>query len=389
MFSPVFYLILLHLSLMPGHRTEKNLQRYRTELSDFRHEFGRSKDIPDVKFFLFGMGNRTKMIFKSDTLKNALTGEIIKTWPGAGSVIIPPDYTVCLTLQDGSLVEIREDQEAVWITESGHKYALPGTLNPVNLPDFRKYRYGLIMKVLHHEILINIVNSKPLPNFFVYDNPWRRDGAMMAMCLDATGNISLIRDWVMSLEDPYDQNNAGETEADNLGQTLYLLSFFTDNHYPLVGEILEEVSKREVKGTSGTYILGRSDFHETPVYQTKWLKFGLRAMHLKDNYVIPDIRDDYSALFWWDFREYYAEGTDDADDKENYPYLGWACDHFHRTKASPISNSDYPLTWEIEASQASYAGLSAIDSVYMKRKIASPHTWHASEVFLYLLEMQK
>ena len=69
---------------------------------------------------------------------------------------------------------------------------------------------------------------------------------MMAMCLEVTGNINLIKEWALSLSDPYDRNNGGETEADNLGQTLFILSFFTDRNHPLVAKILKESRKYEV-----------------------------------------------------------------------------------------------------------------------------------------------
>jgi len=50
------------------------------------------------------------------------------------------------------------------------------------------------------------------------------------------------------------------------------------------------------------------------------------------------------------------------------------------------SDQDYPLTWEIQASQADYRGMAAIDPVFVKQKTSVPHTWHAAEVFLYLLD---
>ena len=256
------------------------------------------------------------------------------------------------------------------------------------LPDFKQYKYPSILKVLHQEILLNIIDGKPVPNFFTYKTPWRRDGAMMAMCLEITGNISLIKEWALSLSDPYDRNNGGETEADNLGQTLYILSFFTDKNYPLVAKILAETNRVEITTLEGKYLRGLTDGHEVPAYQTKWLKFGLKALNLPDDYTIPQVEDDYSALFWWDYRDSYKPGTKDADEKDKYPYLGWACDNFHGIKTSPISNRDYPLTWEIEASQADYKGMAMIDEKYVAAKNSSPHTWHASEVFLYLLKSQ-
>jgi hypothetical protein len=56
-------------------------------------------------------------------------------------------------------------------------------------------------------MLISILESEPVPNCFVYKKAWRRDGAMMAMCLEKTGNTGLKKNWVLGLNDPYDHNN--------------------------------------------------------------------------------------------------------------------------------------------------------------------------------------
>ncbi len=377
------------LSLDKMDLAREKLLEYRNELSVLRKEFGGSVEIPDVHFFLFGMGNRTKLIYKNGSLINAMTGEKVESWSYSEEIIVPPDYSVYLKLVNGHVIIIHENEKAVWIESENTRNPVQGTNSDIRLPDFHEYRYGSVMKVLNNEILINVLDSKPLPNFFVYKNPWRRDGAMMAMCLKATGNIDLIKKWALSLDDPFDRNNGGETEADNLGQTLYLMSFFTDKNHPLISKILNEAKKFEIMGRTGKYIKGRSDFHETPVYQTKWLKYGLKSMDLPDDFIIPGEKDDYSALFWMDFRTCYEEGTKDADDKGNYPYLGWACDHFHHVRKSPVSNRDYPLTWETRASQADYSGMKIIDQTFFDKKTASPHTWHASEIFLYLMEFKK
>lgn len=390
-FIILVFSIILHLpvnSLGNTDNPEESLQNYRNSLQAFRLEFGGSREMPDVNFFLFGMGNRTKLVYKNGILKNAVTGEILKKWNVVKEIIVPPDFSVYLTLSDGNIVTMQEDEQAVWISDKKSKIAIPGTETGLKLPDFKEYKYPLILKVLHHEILINIIDGKPVPNFLTYKTPWRRDGAMMAMCLEVTGNINLIKEWALSLSDPYDRNNGGETEADNLGQTLYILSFFTDKNHPLVAKILEECKKYEVTDTGGKYIKGRSDSHEVAAYQTKWLKFGLITLNLPDDYTIPQVEDDYSALFWWDYKESYKPGTIDSNDKDKYPYLGWACDNFHGKKTSPVSNRDYPLTWEIEASQADYKGMAMIDEKYVSAKNSSPHTWHASEVFLYLLKIK-
>lgn len=124
------------------------------------------------------------------------------------------------------------------------------------------------------------------------------------------------------------------------------------------------------------------------MYQTKWAKYGLRALGLADPYTIPRVADSYSSLFWMDWREAHVPGHETID-RERYPYLGWATDHSQGQKLSPISNRDYPLTWEIEASQADYAGMSIVDPVFVKRKTSVPYTWHAAEVFLYLMQADR
>jgi len=34
-----------------------------------------------------------------------------------------------------------------------------------------------------------------------------------------------------------------------------------------------------------------------------------------------------------------------------------------------------------------YGGMAIVSGTYVERRIAAPHTWHASEMFLYLLEL--
>lgn len=368
-------------------RTE--LELYKTELNAMRAEF-REAHMPDVPFFLFGMGNREKLLYKEGKLIRSFSEETLYEWDVAEELIVPSIYRVILLTRSGESVIIEEDENAVWITEGNKpKKSLEGTQSRLNLPDFNEYEYPRILKVLHQEILINIVDGMPLPNYFVYNNGWRRDGAMMAMCLEKTGNVELIKSWVLSFTDPYDRNNAGEEEADNLGQTLYLLSLFADKDHPAVKKTMEEVKKYERNDGQGKYIIGRSDFHEAPVYQTKFLKWGLKKIGLQDEYIIPEVDDDYSSLFWWDYTDAYMPGTVDAYDKwkdDKYPYIGWAADHFHGLKRNAISNRDYPLTWEIEASQAKYEGMRIIHEQYVNERSSSPHTWHAAEVFLYLLD---
>ena len=360
------------------------LAGYRAELEAFRKEFGGGRDLPGVDFFLFGMGPRPKFLYRDGMLLDAPAGRPARRWAVKSQTILPADYAVVLTTDEDRTVSIREDEGGVWVEEAGRRECLRGTDRPVRLPAFAEHRYPQVMRVLHHELLVNVIDGRPVPNFFVYDKPWYRDGAMMALCFKATGNLDVIRDWVLHLDEPFDRNNNGETEADNLGQALFLVSLFSGKDHPIVPKVLKELPRFEVQGPDGKYIKGRSDFAEHPAYQTKWAKYGLAALKLNDPYVVPKVQDSYSALFWMAYKEAYVPGRD-SDDRRDYPYLGWACDHFHGTKEGPIGNRDYPLTWEQRASQAKYDGMRVVSEEYTKQRLAAPHTWHAAEVFLYLL----
>lgn len=378
----------LTMKAQTNHVENNSLQKYRQQLHDLRNEF-RAFDMPDVRFFLFGMGNRTKIIYKEGKLINALTGKIIKEWKFKSELIIPNEYLVLIETPKNEIIQIVETEKGVFIKEGLKETLIDGTATPIKLPTFEGCKYSEVLKVLNNEILVNIVDGKPLPNFFVYKAPWRRDGAMMAMCLNKTGNIDLIKNWVLSLTDPYDHNNNGETEADNLGETLYLLSFFTDKNNQCVKRVLAEIPKYEVKDNNGTYIKGRSDFHEAPAYQTKWLKFGLHSLGIDDPYTVPQVQDNYSSLFWMDYKDTYMKGTSDAYDEwknDFFPYIGWAADRFHGLKRAPLSNRDYPLTWEIQAGMADYGGMAIISDQFVTGKTSTPHTWHAAEIFLYLID---
>jgi hypothetical protein len=211
-----------------------------------------------------------------------------------------------------------------------------------------------------------------------------RDAAMMAMVLERTGNVHLLAPWILGLRDPFDRNNAGEREADNLGEALYLVSLVSDSSHPLVRAVLDLIPEYR----RGDHIAGRTDFAEHPVYQTKWLKYGLRRLGLDDPFVVPTAYDSYDALFWMDFRDAHVPGAGFPDQTAvPYPYLAWAEAHF--LNAPPpmhLLGRGYPLTWEAKASQADYQGTAVLGERFRDAPLCAPHTWHAAEAFLYLLE---
>ncbi|GAB4028318.1 hypothetical protein [Spirosoma gilvum] len=365
------------------------LQTYQENLVRLRQEHTNHHKLPDLKFFLFGMGDRLKLIYRKGRLLNALTGNIEEQWRVKEEIIVPSDYLVQLTLQDGQLIQIREDETGVWILQSGKRPRLiPGTRNPVNLPRFAAHPYGPVLRVLHHEVLINVVNGRPVPNFLVYLKPWYRDATMMAMVLRATDNLHLIRDWIMAIRDPFDRNN--QREVDNLGEVLFLVSLVSDKNHPVVPVVLDSVRRFQ----RGGGIAGKTDNVEHPVYQTKWLKYGLKSLSLPDPYVIPNQYDSYSSVFWLDYKQEYvsAKSADVKQPDDNFatnPFFGWAEDHFYdqtpnSTKHGMVGTIDYPLSWQQRDIDAHYPGETVLDRELVKQKLAFPHAWHAAEMFLLL-----
>ena len=359
------------------------LSAYRQNLTELRQRHPNHRELPNLAFFLFGMGNRLKLIYRNGRLLNAYTGNIEEQWLVKEEIIIPSEYTVHLVLTDGQIVQLREDETGVWLLQTGKRPKLiPGTRSRINLPRFVTHPFGPVLRVLHQEVLINVIAGRPVPNFLVYLKPWYRDAALMAMVLRETGNLSLIQDWIMAINDPFDRNIQGRAEADNLGEVLFLVSLVSDKRHPVVQMVLDSASqfRRE------NYIIGKTDGIEHPVYQTKWLKYGLASLGLSDPYIIPKQYDPYSSLFWWTYKNEHVAGPD-FDDKlsANSPYLVWAEDHFSGQKKGMVGNLDYPLSWQQRDSDAHYPGMTVLDKGVVKQKVAFPHAWHAAEMFMLLL----
>lgn len=335
----------------------------------------------DCPFFLFGMGNRKKYYYRNFTLFSIENG-VEMTFDAQNEEIYPDKYQVIITLRDGSAVRLFENEEGFFAEQNGESVCLAA--GHINLPDFEDYKHPELLRILHHEVLISVDGGKPYPNVFVYHKPWYRDGAMVALVLEKTGNTELIKDWVLSLDAFYDRNNGGHCEPDNLGQALYMLSLFADASHPMVPKIVEEARRIWQEGT-GLY--GIIDGAEHPVYSAKWLKFGLDALKLDSSWVkIPEVADGYSELFWMAYKDnHVAMPKKDYDDL--YPYLWWASQHFYQMDVPQKHlQLKYPLTNETLASEAKYEDIRILCEEYADNNNASPHSWHAAEMFLYLID---
>lgn len=335
----------------------------------------------EKQFYLFGMGHREKTVYMDGKLTTVMGNSVLYSWDVVKEEFYFDEYRVKLTLKDGGVVEIYENSEGVYVNDKCI------ASSKLNLPDFKEYKYAKQLRILHHEILISFYGVLPVPNIYVYHKPWYRDGAMMALVLDKTNNIELLRPWVMSVTELYDKNNWGMSEPDNLGQLAYILSFFADKNYPLVDKIIEEAKRISVDGC----LTGITDGNDHSVYSTLWLKFGLSKLGADTSFIkIPKKFDSYARMFWMDRSEverdtYFANEYD-----EKYPYLTWAVDHF---ESNPVNESrieiKYPMSWEIDASQAKYSEIAPLSEEYAKNKCGAPHSWHAAEMFMYLIEFKK
>jgi len=343
-------------------------------------------DLSHVPYFIFGCGGRPKYLCLPGGLWAVTLGRFIIEFAPGSLRIDAPAYTVTAADASGTEVRIFEDEDGLWLDCDRGKEPL--SVSPVNLPALEGHRHRDLLRVLHHEILTNIDDGLPLPNFLVYRKPWYRDAAMVAMVLEITGNVNLLRDWILSLRDPYDRNNGGHEEPDNLGQALYLVSLVGAHGGGASHPIVEPVLAAAARITADGHLHGITDGREHPVYQTKWLKFGLQRLGLPDPYRVPQVEDGYGPLFWWDRQDIVVPaGKRYHARAENYPYLTWAEAHFHSDPAPMHYTADgYPITWEACASQADYEGMRPVDPSFVARRMSMPHTWHAAEMFLYLWE---
>lgn len=338
---------------------------------------------PDVtQYQLFGMGHRRKLFYRNGTLCDAYQGERVAHWQVESEIFAPGEYRVTLQTRGGPVV-IEEDEEAVWLCERGDRRCLSRC--PVRLPRFDGHPRAALLRALHAELLVNVMPWGPVPNLWVYPRPWYRDAVMMAMAFAITGNVGLLVPWIAGLEQPFDRNNAGNAEPDNPGQVLYLASLAGGRSHPVVNKAI--TAARQVTQTG--HLVGLTDGGQHPVYQTKWLKFGLRSLDMDDSpWTIPAVPDGYSALFWMDYRDLHVQIERFSTDMLRwYPYLHWAEAHFYgEPEPETVTADTFPLTREVRSSEANYSRMSLVAPSLAQARWSSPHTWHAAEIFLYLMD---
>lgn len=339
------------------------------------------------KFYIFGMGLREKYLFVKDEENIGNYYKLIRY--SDKKVILNKltlknidyeNYKLTATNYSNEDVIIYENENGIYITV-GNKTTELGNSIKINIPTFEGYNNKRELRMLFNEVMVNITKDGPKPNFIVYENSWYRDAASIAMVLENTNNISQIENWILNLDSIYDMNN-GVKEPDNLGQVLFLISLVEDKNNKLIEEVLIEADK--IKTEEG-YISGLTDGYEHPVYQTKWLIYGLKSLGLDySNYKVPDVYDSYENLLWFD-KEF---NTTQKEFSDRWQYIYFANLHYSETKMD-LSLTSYPISYEYRPSKANFENLKILNNNFAENKIVAPHSWSASEMFLYLLYLNE
>ena len=347
------------------------------------------------RFFLFGMGNRDKFVYKDHQLISIDNDSVVFQ---AGNVIkdsiMPADYCVQIETQMGN-IQIVEDEENIWLVKGNTKQALSSKQCSLKLPDFHQFKYGKILRVLHHELLFNITNSRIYPNIFVYKAPFYRDAFMAVLCLEKTGNTHLVEPWIIAIDSIYDMQNR-EPEADNLGELLYMLSFIpTDSNVVFRNKLMNEIEKQTIQHNQFKYIKGHTDGAENAEYQTQILKLALQKNHIEDHYTKAPKEEvgGYYDLCWFtqgcdhtrSIKQWYKDLRFNYKDSP-FPYLQWARSHYYNNNNAAFNNQQYPLSWEKRGGSAHFEGMRIVSEKATESRICYPHVWTAAEMFLKLYE---
>lgn len=342
-------------------------------------------EIKEEPFFILGMGLREKYLFVKEESKEKYKlvrysdeQEIIN------NLILEnidyENYVIYAKDENKNKMTIYENENGIYIHKENEEKVLDDSIK-INIPTFDNYKHKKQLKILFNEVMINITKDGPKPNFIAYKNSWYRDSAIIAMVLKKTDNVNQIEDWISKINSIYDMQN-GCKEPDNLGQVLFLVSLIGNKNEKLVNDILEEAQDTK---TEDGYINGITDGTYHPVYQTKWLIYGLKSLGLNyEEWKIPNIYDDYESLLWFE----KAEQNKSIENSDRWPYLFFARLHY---AGIPISFEDntYPISSEYCPSKANFKEMSMINESFTKSELIVPHAWSAAEMFLYLVDLDE
>eukprot|EP01084_Bolivina_argentea_P240076 403409_1 len=389
---------------------------YDSEITKFHAYFKpqNTVEFPSVdNFLLFGFGNRTKLIYKSGGyLLEAYNAEFIYNWNNTISLqyelIIPHLYLIQFCLMNNTQITIYENNTGIWIKSlnaNNNKTNYISSLLPkqkqsiyLNLPTFNNYNFGIVMSTVLGETLLGFNQTGiPVPNPLMYPLPWYRDTAIASLVFNITNNTHLICPWICNdISQPFDHRRGPNiSEPDNIGQVLTMIAICEcdRNKEPtstLINNIYNILPNITFTQNSQTYICGNTDGGPKPYYETAWLKYGALLYNLSDiinKYELPTSlinEHSYCGLFW---ENNIMPPWVILSESDPYPYLSWAEIHtYKQCKYIPSSNLRYPLSWEIgqDPNVATWSHMNVISTDFTQQRIAVPHFWASSEIFLYL-----
>ena len=362
-----------------------SLNEYNKELYNLKQTY-QTKEVKNINwsdYYYFGMANRRKMMYQKNKIIDVDTKEVIKSFEEKEHYIIPNLYTVIIETIDGKYISIKEDKDGIHYIVNKKDTLLDN--NKVELYSFNNQEYSNIKKVLYGELLFNIKDEVIYPNIIVYNNPWYRDAALTSMVLKQTNNTDLISNWVNNITDIYDLQNGGIQEPDNLGELLYILSTQNNPNKELIDRVEQEAERIATSNPNGYYIYGKTDFGDQHLYQNLWYKLGIESVGREFKFDLSTIpEDNYSKMSWWS--DYEVKDKTPYEFSEQYPYLSYAANHKLKNTIIPMNENNYPLSWEMVASQANYDNYKDLDNIMTNSKISPLHSWSSSELLLWLLD---
>ena len=345
----------------------------------------KEKEIKEDPFFIFGMGLREKYLFIKDEtnekyklIKYSDEQDILNNLTLKS--IDYENYIVYAEDEQDNKISIYENEDGIYVYNGIENSVLDNSIK-INIPIFENYKHKKQLRILFNEVMINVTKEGSKPNFIAYKNSWYRDSAIIAMVLNETNNINQIEDWISKIDKIYDMQN-GCKEPDNLGQVLFLMSFIENKNESIIKDVLEEAENIKAEGG---YLNGITDGTYHPIYQTKWLIYGLKALGLDyEEWKIPNVYDDYESLLWFE----KAEQNKSIENSDRWPYLFFARLHYAGIPISFEENT-YPISSEYCPSKADFKEMSVISEEFTKSKLIVPHAWSAAEMFLYLLDLDE
>ena len=364
---------------------EKSLDKYEKQLKDMKNSFSvqaYSEIDKPIGIFYFGMADRNKILYKDGKLIDIKTNEVIREFDYSEELIVPNEYTVILKDKENNVYRIQENEEGVYLYTNEEKELVTSGIKAINLPEFDKYEYSEILKVLHQEILFNIDGDIPKPNIFGYNNAWYRDTMLATMVLENTNNTSLLENWVKGINKIYDNSRRSDlNEVDNLGELLYIIGAVGVDRSDLVNSILEEIQNLQGDGNT---IEGIVDGTNRIYYPTVLALYGAQKNNITLNLTVPEEDDGYAKLTWYDRKI----NTLTKEESKLYPYLNWAFYHYGNYGDVYMLNEIYPLSYEIgsEGESGKVENECFVSQFYCNKNLYLSHMWHASEMFLVLIE---